>query len=663
MPPNNEWNRLEQLYKMKQEEQRRIEMANFQRVLAQADALTKSMQASGIAPTPQPWTPYRNEFKKGGNTKSDEGYNEYMEKVAKNNAAKWEMSEEEALLHILNDPTYNYRAYYEANKANPNLDSDNHWPDTYKTAYHPTFSNESVYSGKQSQYNPNAEVGGSWVGNSDILYPSFMWNPEVAYYIEQGKGQVPQKQKNRFDGTEEREIERTSKKEDREIQYIDAGYDEEGNRQVRRFDKASGRQLIIDPETGELTDGKYLRGTEYATPEVIIKPQRYHSPYGYSSANDWDQLKVLMQAVTDAAKELTPQPVKDKVKDAMASPIVQKTIGSPTVQAALPYLNALSPAAWMDTAYDAMYTPNEINYPWDEGNEGLGSPVLDILFDAGAYGVWAKAIGAGAKGVSMANNYAKGAAQRYRWANRPNINAYNYFKKIKFADPEDLKGKDLDLKKYFQINAGYDEKTKQVTNNIWDFDLQKPDGTWVGGVYGKAEKGNPSIEFNLMSESPQINRRFGYKFTGDIPDWSVLASDTKAKTASYIPKKDKWRYIFTGKVPQNPDTSLDYSLDVAKMLKSMYEHPRPGFEVEISPYFKMNSTNPYSQNFANTFAKEFNFNPDAGKIPFNDLTPQQVDHFNFKYGDTYGIIDPETRTMPFYVVRKVPTKVSKKKKK
>ena len=184
---DDEWNRLEKLYRARQEEQRKIEMANFQRVLAQADALTKSMQALGYR-TPLPWE-QKNRFDDGGDSKNEKGYYEYMEKVAKNNAAKWEMSEDEALLHILNDPTYNYKAYYEANKANPNFDSDDHWPDTYKTAYHPTFSDESIYSGKRSQYNPNGEVGGSWLGNSDILYSSYMWNPEVAHYIEQGKEQ------------------------------------------------------------------------------------------------------------------------------------------------------------------------------------------------------------------------------------------------------------------------------------------------------------------------------------------------------------------------------------------------------------------------------------------------------------------------------------------
>lgn len=37
-----------------------------------------------------------------------------------------------------------------------------HFTDIAKTAFHPTFSNESDYSGKPSVYNPKGIVGGSW---------------------------------------------------------------------------------------------------------------------------------------------------------------------------------------------------------------------------------------------------------------------------------------------------------------------------------------------------------------------------------------------------------------------------------------------------------------------------------------------------------------------
>lgn len=55
-------------------------------------------------------------------------------------------------------------------------DSKAHFTDKYKTVWHPTFSDESVYSGHKSKYNPQGLVGGHWEGNtfrmSDSLYNS-----------------------------------------------------------------------------------------------------------------------------------------------------------------------------------------------------------------------------------------------------------------------------------------------------------------------------------------------------------------------------------------------------------------------------------------------------------------------------------------------------------
>lgn len=93
---------------------------------------------------------------------SDEQYYDIMENVAARNYRDWGFpNEDAALLHALNDNSYNYRGYY--NKY-PNGDGNakDHWTDEFKTVYHPTFSNESIYSGKKSQYNPNGLVGGHW---------------------------------------------------------------------------------------------------------------------------------------------------------------------------------------------------------------------------------------------------------------------------------------------------------------------------------------------------------------------------------------------------------------------------------------------------------------------------------------------------------------------
>ena len=97
---------------------------------------------------------------------SDKEYYSIMEKVAKDNYKDWGFdNEDEALIHALNDNTYNYRAYY--NKyPNGQGNALNHWTDEFKTAYHPTFSDESTYSGKVSEYNPYGAQGGHWIGDS-----------------------------------------------------------------------------------------------------------------------------------------------------------------------------------------------------------------------------------------------------------------------------------------------------------------------------------------------------------------------------------------------------------------------------------------------------------------------------------------------------------------
>ena len=102
---------------------------------------------------------------------SDEEYYNIMERVAERNYRDWGLpNPDAALLQALNDNSYNYRGYY--NKY-PNGDGNakDHWTDEFKTVYHPTFSDESIYSGKKSQYNPNGLKGGTWIG--EIFMPRY----------------------------------------------------------------------------------------------------------------------------------------------------------------------------------------------------------------------------------------------------------------------------------------------------------------------------------------------------------------------------------------------------------------------------------------------------------------------------------------------------------
>lgn len=116
-----------------------------------------------------------------GGSLSDSDYYDIMERVAKENNEKWNqlraqegaplLSIEEEYLRILNDNAYDYRGYY--NKyPQSRANADTHWTDEFKTAFHPTFSIESGYSGEKSQYNPNGYLGGVWLKNGQFV-PTF----------------------------------------------------------------------------------------------------------------------------------------------------------------------------------------------------------------------------------------------------------------------------------------------------------------------------------------------------------------------------------------------------------------------------------------------------------------------------------------------------------
>lgn len=96
------------------------------------------------------------------------GYIQFMEELAKAKSKEWKEDEDMTLLQMLNDNTYNYKQMYE---DNPDYNiQEGHFKDTYKTVYHPTFSNESMYSGQKSQYNPEGIIGGWWDYDNKIFH-------------------------------------------------------------------------------------------------------------------------------------------------------------------------------------------------------------------------------------------------------------------------------------------------------------------------------------------------------------------------------------------------------------------------------------------------------------------------------------------------------------
>lgn len=86
------------------------------------------------------------------------GFDDWINRIA--TMRGWNVNE------MLSDPTYNYRHFY---NTQPQIAygmlydaPDAHFTDVAKTAYHPTFSNESDYSGRPSIFNPKGIIGGSW---------------------------------------------------------------------------------------------------------------------------------------------------------------------------------------------------------------------------------------------------------------------------------------------------------------------------------------------------------------------------------------------------------------------------------------------------------------------------------------------------------------------
>ena len=114
------------------------------------------------------------------NINADGGYLKWKKEIAKHKG-----------INIDNDNTYNYQAFFEEYPQRAwdmlKKDSKAHFTDKYKTVWHPTFSDESVYSGHKSKYNPQGLVGGHWEGNtfkmSDSLYNSPVSMDDRQQYI------------------------------------------------------------------------------------------------------------------------------------------------------------------------------------------------------------------------------------------------------------------------------------------------------------------------------------------------------------------------------------------------------------------------------------------------------------------------------------------------
>lgn len=122
------------------------------------------------------------------NGKSNAGYYDYMEALSANKAEEWSkdlgyaLDPDQVLMDMLNDNTYNYKAMYDKYGADDTT-HEGHFSDEFKTAYHPTFSIESMYSGIPSEYNPQGIAGGIWGQSGHGLVPG-------EYYLNDRFGSV-----------------------------------------------------------------------------------------------------------------------------------------------------------------------------------------------------------------------------------------------------------------------------------------------------------------------------------------------------------------------------------------------------------------------------------------------------------------------------------------
>lgn len=105
-------------------------------------------------------------------TEKKNDFYSWMDKLADKKAQDWTKAPMKPLdptlveMQMLNDPTYNYETFYNLQpfmaERMLQADPDAHFTDIAKTMYHPTFSDESVFSGNVSDFNPLGIIGGHW---------------------------------------------------------------------------------------------------------------------------------------------------------------------------------------------------------------------------------------------------------------------------------------------------------------------------------------------------------------------------------------------------------------------------------------------------------------------------------------------------------------------
>lgn len=288
----------------------------------------------------------------------DQTYFQIMEKVAEENNPIWNedrtregyptLSVDEDYLRILNDNAYNYRGFYDKYPKSA-ANADSHWPDEFNTVWHPTFSNQSIYSGKRSQYNPEGEVGGYWIGDT--------------FYTPQNKPRRSLRLGGKPDNYDKNLFRNTNKAGD--VWYT---YQESPDSEEIRLTPIN--TLLDDPAQWTYIDeqGRQYTPRNLTGSQTVVDKAKYVNP--------------IAQAANDYFKEAAYR-VKDGTLALQGKYTMPAIAAAPFLawagEAAYPYVSAALANPYVDAGIKSAFAGHGINHSINENVDGLGDAAMTAM--------------------------------------------------------------------------------------------------------------------------------------------------------------------------------------------------------------------------------------------------------------------------------------------
>lgn len=247
------------------------------------------------------------------------------------------------------------------------------------------------------------------------------------------------------------------------------------------------------------------------------------------------------------------------------------------------------------------------------------------------------------KGLQATSRYAKDVSKRFNEVRQPNTDVFS-----------ELKNQGLPKSKRMHI--------EEKRANFFEYSSKD----FLNQVSVTGYRDQPSLGINILpfEGASQGAARDVHDFIANIlPEYGTMSSFPQARTPSQLGIGDKVRYITTGKINPKNRISGDYSLDIAKQMYGFYLHPEKAMKAGIqsvrSPNVRMTTTNFLAKNQGEITQdlndllsrSDYDFNP----TDFGSWNPSQVKLWNDKYvRKGYPPINPVTREMQYYVLKKIP---------